>query len=353
MRTTTLRCVWCCAVAAILAAAAWALSSSARAQVVGQDDSAATRRIEAALKTETAIDFSETPLKEMVAFLAKTHDIAIVLNNRALEEVGIGPDTPVSRTLRGISLRSALRLMLRDLGLTYVVRDEVLVITTPEDAESTLLTRFYPVADLVLIDPSEPYSRSNSDFQELIDLIQKTIAPATWDTNGGQGAIDGSALAGALVVSQTNEIHEQIPGLLAGLRKVRDEQFKRDGQKAPPKADDGQPKLKVYRIQLPADPNVQAALVSSGQDGKDSYEAAQQAVTDLAKLVQETIAPESWSDEKGTGIRGIPGALVVRHDGATQLRVQKLLNEMGVLVPLPTGRRAGWGGEGMFSGNAF
>jgi hypothetical protein len=40
--------------------------------------------------------------------------------------------------------------MLNDLELTYVVRDEVLLITTPEEAESQLITKVYPVGDLVV-----------------------------------------------------------------------------------------------------------------------------------------------------------------------------------------------------------
>ena len=40
--------------------------------------------------------------------------------------------------------------MLRDLGLTYVVQDEVLQITTPDVAEQRLVTKVYPVADLVI-----------------------------------------------------------------------------------------------------------------------------------------------------------------------------------------------------------
>ena len=38
--------------------------------------------------------------------------------------------------MKGITLRSALRLMLHELSLTYIIQDEVLLITTPEEAES-------------------------------------------------------------------------------------------------------------------------------------------------------------------------------------------------------------------------
>ena len=56
----------------------------------------------------------------------------------------------VTVSLSGVTLRSALKLMLKEIDLTYVIRDEVLKITTPEEAENELLTKVYPVADLVL-----------------------------------------------------------------------------------------------------------------------------------------------------------------------------------------------------------
>ena len=40
--------------------------------------------------------------------------------------------------------------MLRDLELTYVIRDEVLLITTVSNAETIMTTKVYPVADLVI-----------------------------------------------------------------------------------------------------------------------------------------------------------------------------------------------------------
>ena len=40
--------------------------------------------------------------------------------------------------------------MLKNLQLTYIIQDEVLMITTPEEAEKQLVVKVYPVADLVL-----------------------------------------------------------------------------------------------------------------------------------------------------------------------------------------------------------
>ena len=45
-------------------------------------------------------------------------------------------------------LRTGLRRMLDDLGLTYVIENEVLLVTTKEAAEAKLTPVIYPVTDL-------------------------------------------------------------------------------------------------------------------------------------------------------------------------------------------------------------
>ncbi|MFH1922447.1 MAG: hypothetical protein ABIP48_21510, partial [Planctomycetota bacterium] len=110
----------------------------------------AERRIATELKAPTELDFIDTPLRDVMATLEELHNIQIEIDERALEEVGVPSDTPITKSLKGISLRSGLRLMLNEYDLTYVVADEVLKITTPEEAEARLATKVYPVADLVV-----------------------------------------------------------------------------------------------------------------------------------------------------------------------------------------------------------
>ena len=74
--------------------------------------------------------------------------MGVEIDQRAVEDSGLTIDVPVAKTLKDISLRSALKLILRDLGLTYLIEDEVLQITTPEEAETRLITVVYPVKDL-------------------------------------------------------------------------------------------------------------------------------------------------------------------------------------------------------------
>jgi general secretion pathway protein D len=61
-----------------------------------------------------------------------------------------------------------------------------------------------------------------ADFDSLIDLITLTISPQSWDDVGGPGSIEGFDTNLSLVVSQTQDVHEQIADLLEQLRRLQD-----------------------------------------------------------------------------------------------------------------------------------
>ena len=176
--------------------------------------------IEKALASPTQVEFIDTPLQDVIDFLKDYHHIEIQFDLKALKDAGVEPDKPITRSLKGISLRSALRLMLRDLDLTYVIEDEVLLITTRELAERQLTTKLYPVADLVECRTSKGQPRD--DYDTLIEVITSIIQPTTWDAVGGPGSITGASLSTAkvLIVSQTQDVHEQIIDLLEQIRVI-------------------------------------------------------------------------------------------------------------------------------------
>ena len=97
----------------------------------------------------SGLDFTEEPLENVVNFLQSEYDIPIQLDGPALDDAGLTQDEAVTVNVRNVSLRSALRLLLKTNQLTYVIRDEVLIITTPEEAESELVVCVYDVRDLI------------------------------------------------------------------------------------------------------------------------------------------------------------------------------------------------------------
>ena len=105
--------------------------------------------------------------------------------------------------------------------MTYIIKHEVLLITTPDKAQNELRTKVYPVSDLTMPAPGRV---SGEDYSSLIDVITTSTAPTTWDEVGGPASIQSLRKARSLVISQTDEVHEQILELLTALRKARDSQ---------------------------------------------------------------------------------------------------------------------------------
>jgi general secretion pathway protein D len=61
-----------------------------------------------------------------------------------------------------------------------------------------------------------------ADFDTLIELITSTIVPDSWEQNGGNGAIEPFPTNLSLVISTTQDVHEQIADLLDQLRRLQD-----------------------------------------------------------------------------------------------------------------------------------
>lgn len=55
--------------------------------------------------------------------------------------------------------------------------------------------------------------------EQLVEVIKKTIRPASWDDNGGNGTIVYWGTQRFLIITQTDEVHEQIGGLMGQLRR--------------------------------------------------------------------------------------------------------------------------------------
>ena len=102
-------------------------------------------------------------------------------------------------------MRSALRIILRDLGLTYVIDDEVLVITTTAEAAARPATRVYSVANLL------PADAENAE--ELSQLVRTLVQQRTPPDGGVPGMV--STYGPLLIVRETEDGHYEVEKLLA------------------------------------------------------------------------------------------------------------------------------------------
>ncbi len=256
--------------------------------------------IEQKLKTPVMLEFHNEPLSNVLDHLARLAAVNLFLDPQGLAEEGVASNTPVTIEVRHeIMLKSALNLILEPLHLSYVIKDEVLKVTSEQLRDGEVYTISYSVADLVIPIPNfVPSTRmglagayhdalgnvgfggagpwgaasgpmavmanndgsmnsgvinpgllaqmarptgggatknmplgfgpgglgggSQADFDSLIELITSTIQPTTWDEVGGAGSIAPFETNLSRVVSQTQDVHEEIVDLLEQLRRLQD-----------------------------------------------------------------------------------------------------------------------------------
>ena len=175
----------------------------------------AETKIRAALEQKTSFSFVEAPLLECIERIADDHGIPILLHKPALEEIGLTPDLPVTLSVREVSLRSSLRLMLTDFDLTYVVRNEVVMITTEEFAAQSLRTEIYDIPEALV---------PKADM--IVKVVTGTVEPDSWEAVGGPSSI--YVLDHLFVVSAPERAHDRFVEFLAKLRDAYQARQKRE-----------------------------------------------------------------------------------------------------------------------------
>ena len=201
-------------------------------------------------------NFSGVALGDAIDYIRDVSQANIHVNWRALEEAGVGKDTVVNLRLRSVPLKTVLRLMLNEAGggtgLTYYVADGVIEITTQELADKELITKVYPIDDLIMDfpDPVPPEFNIQAQAQtsgkggggggssgqgllggggntggnqglenqrsaqaraeDLIKIIQDSIQPNVWKENGGLATIH--FFKGSLIVTAPRSVHQALAG---------------------------------------------------------------------------------------------------------------------------------------------
>jgi hypothetical protein len=109
-----------------------------------------------ALKQESTLEFCETPLKDVIEYISEKYLIPVRLDPSGLKDAGVDPETPVTCNVSGISLQSALEIILDELQLKWSIHHDVLMLTSPSKAVSDdfMYTRVYDVTDLITPVPS-------------------------------------------------------------------------------------------------------------------------------------------------------------------------------------------------------
>ena len=200
----------------------WVEKSKRRSQMIKLTEE--EKKIVKALNTPLPIEMEGRTFKDVLDFIREKSGVAIVVDQRALDDLNITYASMINVNLGKVTMRTVLKRVLGDLNLTYVMKDGAIQVTTPARAKEMLTTRVYSVADLMpAADMRMPafvgQAQAYQTLQMLVVLITQTVEPDSWEVNGkgGLGTIQFDPIRFSLIVKQTAEMH-YLMGLAAGMR---------------------------------------------------------------------------------------------------------------------------------------
>lgn len=212
--------------------------------------------LEERLEAKQSFQAERATLRSFAKALEKALDTSVMLIPRPREqpqmfqgggiprEPVFDTEMPLTYKLKNVRVRTALKLILEEHGLTYYIDENVLLITTFEDAWERLVIRVYHCRPLLAM-PS-PVRRVRHEhvggfltntpptyreikaplplgpdggytIEDLIEALKK-VEPDSWNDVGGNGST--IEFKGMLAVRQTREVHENVESLLNMLHEA-------------------------------------------------------------------------------------------------------------------------------------
>ena len=195
--------------------------------LVGVDETADIRQ---ALQKKIDVEFVTFPLAQAVDYLAEEANVNMIIDLAALTEEGVATDELVEIVSKEVTVEHVLDRMLEPLGCTWIIRDEVVYVTTEiaSGDEINMFVRSYRVPrELEGMESQQvggEIKRSAEKFvwrlndELFIDMIMTSTSGAWFDIDQEGGTI--SPIDGLLVVRQTFAVHEEVETLLEVLTDV-------------------------------------------------------------------------------------------------------------------------------------
>jgi hypothetical protein len=177
------------------------------------------------LNSTMSVDYDNEKFKAVINHLQDKTGLTIIVDEASLNDAGTDYDAPVTFKIQKVTVRTVLKKILGDKGLTYIIKEGAIQVMTPKKAAEHTVVRAYQIDDLVapsaqmqmMFGPFIAQAKMMQNAQQLINLIQATIEPNYWQPNG-PGTIAFFAPTKSLVIRASAEMHYQLgsPGMFGG-----------------------------------------------------------------------------------------------------------------------------------------
>lgn len=264
--------------------------------VMSVEESAKLARLQKTLRREIELPLVQSTLSDVVSLLRErlSEEVYIELSE-STKPHNLG-DKEITLAEGRYVAREALRQMLAPHGLSAVIDDGAICITTSDLARLRQLTVIYDVADLL---------RTNDDRAAL----QRTLEEGTtgpWMQSAGEGGTISDLLGGLLIIRHSEHVHTEVALLLHQLRQAQKDTPQ---EAAATKATDLETRFHKAK-------------------SKDEAEA-------LERLILTFVAPATWDSSGGRGVlRTAEDRLIIQQTKAIHDQIDQFLREYQQAKPL-------------------
>lgn len=258
-------------------------------------------KVREALDKPLTLEANKTTLQEFVSLFSGRLGVPARIETSRLEDYGIETDDVEFVATKGTPARTLLDDTLPGHNLGWTIEADALVVTVGDEVPYRHRQRIYDITALAPRDDDPAVAAVHRDRREaIVEVIETTVSPETWERRGGMGSAGVLRLNGRtlLVISQSEQVFARLELFLANLRRA-----------APPTAEAAASEPIVARI---------FPLAHGATD------------EDLVEVTKSFVAPDSWTEE-GVSIRRTSNVLLVRHRPAVQAQVRAMLSSMGIL----------------------
>ncbi len=213
---------------------------------------------------KTTIAADQVPLRELLQQLCDKHKLKLEIDSKGLADEGIQESLPATIHVDGVTLGSALNLLLHPHGLRHFVEKGTLFVLSQKIAEETLVTRTYPLSGLGL---------AAGDLEAFQLLLQDVGTTAPWQETEGVGGQIVNITPQAMTIEQSRVGHDEIADLLQRLAAAL------AGKRRPP--------MPVERAE---------DLIRKGLAKPATFPAGEMMLPELIKLLQANYKLNVWID---------------------------------------------------------
>lgn len=204
----------------------WVALSQRRKEFVSQKLTEKETKLLKALNSTMKFDYENEKFKAVIEHIMERTGLTIIMDPASLQDANVDYEgDTVSLKFPKLGVRTGLKKILGDKGLTYIIKEGSIQVMTPKRASEYTVVRTYQIDDLIQPDaqmqmmfgPFVAQLQMMQNAQQLINLIQFTVEPSYWQPNG-PGSIGFYYPTRSLIIRASTEMHYQLgsPGLFGG-----------------------------------------------------------------------------------------------------------------------------------------